>query len=155
LSEWIYVAIPSGLIEDVDMNAVIYTDASIGRPPRPAPAGAGYVIIFEREGIWETVPGARALGLLRTPQEAEYHAALWALRAAVLGQFSTVVLRTDSKPLVDQMNGSARVLGAALPLAKRLRALVSRFDAVEFQWVGRSHNKSADLLAELGRSRNK
>jgi hypothetical protein len=60
--------------------AVDYADASIGGPSRRALAGAGFVIIIEPGGSGSRCrEPTRPLGTLHTPEEAEYHAALWAL----------------------------------------------------------------------------
>ena len=135
---------------------MIYTDASIGGPPRPAAAGAGFVIIFERDGVWESLPGARPLGMLRTPQEAEYHAAVWALRTAIRSGCSCLVVRTDSQLLVHQMNGQSEVFDVDLvPIKSKLRKLADLCDNASFEWVPRARNKTADRLADLGRRRNK
>jgi probable phosphoglycerate mutase len=137
------------------VNAVIYTDGAVDGAPRPAPAGAGYVIIFERDGVWETARGARPLGLLRTPQEAEYHAVLWALRDAVKRGFTEVLVRTDNEKLVEQMNGLAKVRAAELvPLARKARKLAGQFESVTFEWVRRNRNATADTLSKVGRMKN-
>jgi len=66
-----------------------------------------------------------------------------------------VAIRTDSQLLVDQFNGLSQVRKELLPLAAKGRELRSQFERAKFEWIPGTRNKTADLLAELGRSKNK
>jgi ribonuclease HI len=94
---------------------------------------------------------ARGLGVA-TNNVAEYTAALEGLdRAASLGARS-VILRSDSKLLIEQLAGRWRVKNPTLiRLHERVRALLSRFPGgVAFEHVPRELNKEADRLANRG-----
>jgi len=132
-------------------KAYVNTDGSAVRP-EPGPAGAGYVILYRGAEGWDTIVGAVPLRPV-THHEAEYEAAILALtRAAQLGATS-VVLGTDSRLLVDQMNKRASVVAPQLIRPhKRLNRRVERFDGtVTFVHVDRKHNKAADKLAGFAR----
>ena len=93
----------------------------------------------------------------RTHHEAEYEAAILALiHAARLGATS-VVLRTDSRLLFNQVKGTADVRAPQLRGPnKRLRSRIDGFGGgkVRIVWVGRDQNKAADKLAGLARERS-
>lgn len=136
------------------MKVFINTDGSAARP-EPGPAGAGYVILYQGESGWETVVGAVPLRPC-TNHEAEYQAAILALAHALRGAAS-VVLRTDSRLLVDQMTGQADVNAEQLVGPnKRLRLSVERFSKgrVKFVRIDRKQNKAADKLAEFAREKS-
>ena len=64
------------------MKAFAFTDGSFGSPLHPDAAGAGWELLFYHDGVWEKESGARPLGYLTSHEEAEYRAALLALRRA-------------------------------------------------------------------------
>jgi probable phosphoglycerate mutase len=87
-----------------------------------------------------------------TNNVAEYKAAIAGLeRAAELGARS-VLVRSDSKLLIEQLSGRWRVKNPTLiRLHERVRALVSRFaGGVAFEHVPRELNREADRLANRG-----
>jgi probable phosphoglycerate mutase len=86
-----------------------------------------------------------------TNNVAEYSAALEGLkRAAELGARS-VVLRSDSKLLIEQLSGRWRVKNPTLiRLHEEIRALLGGFESVAFEHVPRELNRSADQLANSG-----
>jgi hypothetical protein len=60
-----------------------------------------------------------------------------------------VLVRADSKLLVDQMNGDSRVKNAALvPLAAKVRELRGQFDNLMFEHVPRENSKLRGHLLE-------
>jgi len=102
------------------LKVVINTDAAVG-PPNPGPAGAGYVILMQISGEMDSAVGSVPLSP-RAHHEAEYEAAILALRHAARLGATSAVLRTDSKLLVDQMCGRAKVKATQLiQPSKRLR----------------------------------
>ena len=135
------------------MKVFINTDGA-ARPPIPGPAGAGFVILFESDdGGWDSVVGAIALHE-RSHHEAEYEAAIQALKVASEMGATEALVRCDSLVMVQQMNDEAQVRAPQLIRgAERLRAEIERFDSVEIVWVGRSNNKTADLLSKVGLSK--
>lgn len=114
----------------------------------PGPAGAGVYVEAEVDRPVEEL--FEALGST-TNNVAEYRALLLALRRAEEIGAQDVQIRSDSKLLVEQLNGNFRVkaehlkalLAEAVQRAKRFR----RFSIVH---VGREQNKQADRLANLG-----
>jgi ribonuclease HI len=135
------------------VKALINADGSAARP-EPGPAGAGYVILFQRESGLEVVLGAVPLRPC-TNHEAEYEAAILALiHAARLGATS-VVLRMDSKLVVDQMSGQAAVKAVQLMKPNnRLRHWVARFGKVQIVRVTGPQNRAADKLAGFAREKS-
>jgi ribonuclease HI len=128
----------------------IYTDAAVKPSPRGS-AGAGYVIVFQKDGRWTTVVGIVPL----RPQgnhEAEYEAAIIALdRAAKMFPPSTrVEVRVDSKLLADQWNDRSRTKDPQLQrLAQRLAKRVARFEKglVTIERIPGNENRTAHLLS--------
>lgn len=121
----------------------VYTDGAIRNGKGRTGLGA---VAFDEEGkvfqLWSQ--GADQM----TNNEAEYRAAILALEALRPYRPVLVQMYCDSKVLVDQMNGMARVRAQTLrgPHAT-LRALVLEFDKVSFQHIPRGKNRLADALA--------
>lgn len=114
----------------------------------PGPAGAGAVLVTpEGEVVAEIAEG---LGET-TNNVAEYTAVIHGLqRAQELGA-RDVLVRSDSQLLVNQLTGRYRVKTPHLvPLARRVRELVTAFDRVRFEHVPRERNVEADRLANAG-----
>ena len=86
-----------------------------------------------------------------TNNVAEYRAAIEALRqASVLGA-TDVLLRSDSKLLVEQLSGRFRVRNQTLAgLHTEVRSAAHAFSSVAFEHVPRELNHHADRLANVG-----
>lgn len=122
---------------------IIHTDGAI-RPERGASALAA-VFRDEQGRILQWL--AQRAGAL-TCNEAEYAAAIMALRAAQSYHPTSVQLYTDSQVLVTQMKGTAAVRAPALkPLHAQLRLLTAGFESVTFHHIPREQNRLADALA--------
>jgi ribonuclease HI len=82
---------------------------------------------------------------------AEYTAALRGLeRAQELGA-KEVVLRSDSRLLIEQLAGRFKVKNPTLQrLHKEVRSLASAFDHITYEHVRRERNVEADRLANAG-----
>jgi ribonuclease HI len=114
----------------------------------PGPAGIGVQITDGGGGVLAEI--AEGLGET-TNNVAEYTAAIEGLRRAHELGASSVLLRSDSQLLINQLTGRYRVKSSHLqPLHRRLRQLASTFDDVEFQHVRRERNTEADRLANEG-----
>jgi probable phosphoglycerate mutase len=114
----------------------------------PGPAGFGVHIT---DGHGETIAEiAEGIGVA-TNNVAEYRAAIAGLaRARELGA-TRVLLRSDSKLLIEQLAGRFRVRNAGLkPLHAEARALMLAFDRVDLEHVPRERNREADRLANVG-----
>ncbi len=86
-----------------------------------------------------------------TNNVAEYRAALEGLRLAREFGAEEVLLRSDSRLLVEQLSGRFRVKNPTLiRLHTEVRSLVSEFAEVRFEHVPREFNKEADRLANQG-----
>lgn len=114
----------------------------------PGPAGIG-VHVTDPDG--RTVGEiARGIGIA-TNNVAEYTAAIEGLGLARDLGAQAVVLRSDSRLLIEQLAGRFKVRN---PNLQRLNAeamrLVSEFASVTFEHVRREGNREADRLANVG-----
>ena len=125
---------------------IVYCDGAARGNPGPAGIGAA---VFSPDG---TLLAEVAEGIgVATNNVAEYRAALAGLlRAHDLGG-REVLVRADSKLLVEQLSGRWRVKNPTLiRLHQEARALMREFDRVSFEHVPRAKNKVADKLANRG-----
>ena len=114
----------------------------------PGPAGIGAVVLGPDGEVLAEV--AEGIGVA-TNNVAEYRAAIAGLeRARALGAHE-VLLRSDSKLLIEQLEGRYRVKNPTLVrLHGDVRALVKGFRRVRFEHVPRARNAHADRLANRG-----
>jgi ribonuclease HI len=114
----------------------------------PGPAGIGAVVMDDEGGVLAEV--AEGIGVA-TNNVAEYTAAIRGLeRARDLGA-REVLVRSDSRLLVEQLAGRFKVKNPNLQrLHAQARALASGFDSVRYEHVPRERNTAADLLANRG-----
>ncbi|MGH2675568.1 MAG: ribonuclease HI family protein [Actinomycetota bacterium] len=114
----------------------------------PGPAGIGVVLTDERGRTLAEI--AEGIGPA-TNNVAEYRAAIAGLEAAAERGARSVLVRSDSRLLVEQLSGRWRVKNPRLVrLHEEARALVKRFDQVAFEHVPRRMNAEADGLANQG-----
>jgi ribonuclease H / adenosylcobalamin/alpha-ribazole phosphatase len=86
-----------------------------------------------------------------TNNVAEYTAALEGLRLAAEKGATEVLLRSDSRLLVEQLSGRFKVKNPTLiRLHGEVRDQMRRFRWVGFEHVARELNKKADRLANAG-----
>jgi ribonuclease HI len=133
------------LSTDPDLLIVSCDGAARGNP---GPAGIGVQITDADGAVVDEI--AEGLGET-TNNVAEYTAALRGLgRAAELGA-SRVILRSDSKLLIEQLAGRYRVRAAHLQdLHRAVMGQVVTFREVRFEHVRRERNQEADRLANAG-----
>ncbi len=114
----------------------------------PGPAGIGVQITGHDGEVLAEI--ARGIGET-TNNVAEYTAAIEGLqRARELGA-THVLLRSDSRLLVEQLEGRFKVKHPNLkPLHATVREIASGFARVRYQHVPRERNKQADRLANVG-----
>ena len=125
---------------------IVYADGAARG--NPGPAGIGVVLTDERGRTLEEI--AEGIGPA-TNNVAEYRAVLAGLEAAVERGARTVLVRSDSRLLVEQLSGRFRVKNPTLVrLHEEARALMKRFDQVAFEHVPREMNRVADRLANRG-----
>jgi ribonuclease HI len=131
---------------DPGRSLIVSTDgASRGNP---GPAGYGVSIAGADGTIIEEL--ARGIGVT-TNNVAEYTAALEGLRKAAELGADDVLLRSDSRLLIEQLSGRYRVKNPTLQrLHAEVRAIAKDFRRVRYEHVRREFNKEADRLANLG-----
>ena len=114
----------------------------------PGPAGAGVYIELAGDGVTEEI--AEPLGST-TNNVAEYAALLLALdRAAEIGA-DEVEIFSDSKLLVEQVNGNFRVRAEHLkPMVAKAVQRAKGFRRFALVHVPREKNRRADRLANRG-----
>lgn len=121
---------------------VVHCDG--GARGNPGPAGIGATIAIPRGETIEEI--SEPIGVA-TNNVAEYAAVLEALRRARALGARRVDLRTDSKLLVEQLNGNYRVKSPGLRrLYEEVRAEVRALEEVRFTHVPRERNRRADRL---------
>jgi ribonuclease HI len=131
---------------DPGPRLIVHTDG--GARGNPGPAGIGVVVTEEDGRVLEEI--AEGIGLA-TNNVAEYRAAIAGLRAAADRGARAVLLRSDSRLLIEQLAGRFRVKKPTLQrLHEEARALMKRFDDVALEHVPRELNADADRLANAG-----
>ena len=114
----------------------------------PGPAGIGVVIADAAGEVVAEI--AEGIGVA-TNNVAEYAAAIRGLeRAKDLGA-TQVLVRSDSRLIVEQLSGRFKVRNANLQrLHARARSLAAGFEQVRYEHVPRERNAHADRLANEG-----
>lgn len=114
----------------------------------PGPAGVGVQISDGRGRVVAEV--ADGIGIA-TNNVAEYTAVIRGLeRAEELGA-NEVLVRSDSRLLVEQLAGRFKVKNPTLQrLHRRVREVAAGFERVRFEHVPRERNAEADRLANEG-----
>jgi broad specificity phosphatase PhoE/ribonuclease HI len=124
----------------------LVVEADGGSRGNPGPAGWGALV---READSGVVLAERA-GYLgeSTNNVAEYSGLLAGLRAAAeIDPTATVLVRMDSRLVVEQMSGRWQIKHAALRELARDAAATLPADQVSYEWVPRAENAAADRLA--------
>lgn len=112
----------------------------------PGPAGAG-VIIRDPSGFTVREIG-RHLGIA-TNNEAEYTALIIALEECLKMGVRNLDITTDSKLVVEQVNGNWKITAPGLArLHKKVIDLLDRFDRWSLSHVSRESNARADALSK-------
>jgi ribonuclease HI len=114
----------------------------------PGPAGAG--VYIESDGIRPAEELFEALGST-TNNVAEYRALILALRRAEELHADEVEILSDSRLMVEQMNGRFRVKADHLkPLLSEAVQRAKRFHKFSLKHIRREANTNADRLANQG-----
>lgn len=124
----------------------VIVEADGGSRGNPGPAGYGFVV---RDPLTGSVLVERSVSLpVTTNNVAEYSGLIAGLSAAADLGAREVMVRMDSKLVVEQMTGRWKIKNPGLrPLAAQAASLLRGFDRVDFEWVPRSRNTAADALA--------
>jgi ribonuclease H / adenosylcobalamin/alpha-ribazole phosphatase len=134
------------LPQDLDLRLIVSCDGAARG--NPGPAGIG-VHITDADG--RTVAEiAKGIGVA-TNNVAEYTAAIEGLaRAKELGA-TEVLLRSDSRLMIEQLAGRFKVKNPTLQrLHAEVRAIALTFDRISYEHIRREFNKEADRLANAG-----
>jgi len=132
----------------------IYTDG-LAEPSNPGIGTFGYVVCRDGEEIDH---GHGFDGDPVTNNHAEYAGVIAALRSVARFADEEIVVRSDSKMLVNQMSGtwkvskkaySSREEGSYVEKYLEARELVRRFSRLRFEWVPRERNAEADELSRV------
>jgi probable phosphoglycerate mutase len=118
-----------------------------GARGNPGPAGIGATIRTPAGKILAEV--SEAIGTA-TNNVAEYTAVKRALEEASKLGADSILVRSDSKLLIEQLKGNYRVKNPTLQkLHAEVRAIAKRFPKIEYEHVPRERNKRADQLVNL------
>ncbi len=142
------IAITSVFWQPMDGTYFLYTDgASRGNP---GPAGIGAVLYQGDPGDNNHVDAlARSIGPA-TNNEAEYRAVIEGLRMAKLHEPRRLVLRADSRLVINQLSERFRIKAPNLRESHReAKSLMKSLPVVELQDIPRRCNSVADRLANL------
>ena len=114
----------------------------------PGPAAAGAVIFHNDVEIWSS---SVFVGKKQTNNAAEYTGLIIGLREVVNRDISRIVIKGDSKLIIQQMKGLFKVKSPNLiPLYQEAKNLAHSLKSVSFHHVYRHLNTRADELANLG-----
>ncbi|MFI1796136.1 bifunctional RNase H/acid phosphatase [Streptomyces sp. NPDC020379] len=121
-------------------------EADGGSRGNPGPAGYGAVVLDPATG--EALAEAAEYIGTATNNVAEYKGLIAGLRAAkALDPEAVVLVRMDSKLVVEQMSGRWKIKHPDMkPLAAEARTVLPA-GRVTYQWIPREQNKHADRLA--------
>ncbi len=123
----------------------IYVDGS--SKGNPGPSGIGCVAVDENGREIFSISEFIGTG---TSNEAEYRAVIRSLEEALKLGIKEVILRSDSKLLVEQIKGGYRIKARNIvPLALKVFSLLKRFDKWDIELISRSENRKADKLAYM------
>lgn len=128
------------------MSELVYVEADGGSRGNPGPAGYGAVVLDASTG--EVLAERNEFLGVETNNVAEYRGLIAGLEAARELGARQVVVRMDSKLVVQQMKGEWQVKHEGMrALARQAAALRAAFEQVTFEWIPREQNKRADRLA--------
>jgi ribonuclease HI len=118
-----------------------------GARGNPGPAGWGVVV---QRGEGELAAELHGALPYATNNVAEYHGLLAALTWSVDQGATSLLVRSDSLLLVQQMRGVYKVKNEGLKaLHGQARLLALKISRVQYEHVPREQNKDADRLANL------
>jgi probable phosphoglycerate mutase len=111
----------------------------------PGPAAIGAIIRDETGNVLGRV--SRAIGVT-TNNQAEYRAIIAALEKAISAGAKQAIVKSDSKLVVEQINGRYKIKNTALrPLYQKVVQLVGSLESFSIIYVPREQNAEADALA--------
>lgn len=125
------------------MNATLRFDGGC-RPTNPGPAACAWVIKAPNGDL--IVQGSKFIGHA-TNNVAEYFGLVGGLAAALRHGVTDLIVVSDSKLVISQMNQSYRVKHSGLRILwEQAKELAARFRTIVFAWQRRANNTEADAL---------
>lgn len=132
--------------DGTSLHVVVYADG--GSRGNPGVAGWGAIVLDSVSGDPLAFDNGRAP--YATNNYAEYQGLVLGLRLAAAIGATAVLVRMDSKLVIEQMNGHWKVKKPELAeLHSEASELASVFHSVTYVWVSRVENTQADHLANL------
>ena len=124
-------------------NVVIYTDGAARG--NPGPAAIGVVLKDEKDNVITTI--SRRLSPT-TNNQAEYRAVIAGLEKAIELGAKKVAVKSDSRLIVEQINGQFKIKNTALrPLYQEVVRLIGSLQGFSVSYIPRNQNTAADALA--------
>ena len=118
----------------------------------PGPAAIGAILKDETGNVLGRV--SRALGVT-TNNQAEYQAIIAGLEKAIGIGAKQIAVKSDSKLVVEQINGRYKIKNTALrPLYLKAAELAGKLENFSIVYVPREQNAEADALANKALDRN-
>ncbi len=127
------------------MKLLAYVDGS-GAYKDQKEAGVGVILVDRDNGelIWY---GGEEIGF-KTNNEAEYHGVIYAMYAAQDFDCTDLVVRSDSKLIVNQISGEWKVHDNHIRVYyEEVKSQAENFDHFVVEWIPRTQNRAADKLA--------
>src|ERR1700742_4057563 len=124
----------------------VIMEADGGSRGNPGPAGYG-AVVFDAESGQVLAERFDYIGI-DTNNVAEYRGLIAGLLAAKELGATSIVIRMDSKLVIEQMSGRWQVKHATMrELAREASVLLAEFPEKRLEWIPREANKHADHLA--------
>ena len=135
------------------MIITVYIDG-LSEPTNPGVGTYGYLLF---EGKRKLAEGDGLAGYEVTNNYAEYAALVEALKKVnQLRPGADVVVRSDSKLLVEQMSGRWKVKGGGyIGKLREAKSQMVGLGSIMFEWIPREQNSEADLLSRVAYERFK
>ncbi len=125
-------------------DAELNFDGGCEGNPGPMALGIAGTVLGEAVGAGDDTVGHG------TNNQAEWQAFIWALTYALNFGAKTLIVKGDSRLVVEQMLGNWKIKVDVLRVCRAdALALVSKFDAVRIEWVSRDENEAADSYASM------
>lgn len=132
----------------ITYDSLVMTFDGCAKAPNPGPAGAGWCI-FTPEGRGVAY-GYHYLGPRETNNVAEYNALLMGLKTLAKLDADSVIIRGDSKLVVEQVNGRWKCKAEHLkPLVLEARASLCATSSYKLEHIPRERNTWADKLSNI------
>ena len=135
----------NGSAKDWPSAVLIYTDGASRGNPGSSSIG---IVVYDEQG--KTLYEEATLLGVQTNNYAEYSAVLKALKLSCKNKVQSLVLKSDSQLLVNQLSGKYKVRSPNIrSLYQACAKYALKIPAVQFQHIPREQNTKADAMANL------